>query len=407
MVCDPPRSSDQISTPATFRLSNGKSLLLLTSLVLAVLIATGIFLRGATPSQLLSQARRLEASDPDRALVLLETAIRAARSDAPASKLLQCQILASKHRYQQALECFQGIRQPSSCPAEELMRLARTCHSAGYDMLAELACDAAGNSIHAQLDTLRTLLEVKYALNRTAQTLDLCRDYAVLAPDDPLPWLISAGIHHENEDRDPAIHAYQEALARKPPVRETVRIRYHLVGLLMDVGDLKEARRQCDLLLADSTDPTTREQIELRNADLMRREDKPLEAMSIVNAVLARHVDSTFALQLRGFLHFESGETEQAIDDLSAVVRREPFNQSAHYKLGQACQRQGKIDLARIHLQRSQELILLTSEILTTENRFRNDPHNRELTLKLAELYERRGNPEMAARWRQKANNVK
>lgn len=353
-----------------------------------------------SPGQSLSQAEKLKSSDPERALLLLSSVIRSPGRIADSAQLLRCRILVSRHRNSEARLAIQAIPDLKSCDPEELIRVGQACHSLGNNGIAEQLLDAAEEVVRASGQSLRTMLEVKYAMNRTVQVLELCQVLSALSPDDPMPWLIAAGIHHENEDRAPAIRAYQEALSRKIPADEANRVRYQLITLLMDVGDLVEARRQCDVLLAEPVTPAELTLIQLQNVDLLRREDRLQDAMKLVTEVLDRQPDLNLALQMRGYLNFESGETSKAIADLGIVVAQDPYNQSAHYKLGQAYLRQGQRAEAQEHLRRSQELIQLTSEILVTRNRLQNDPEDERLRDRLADLYELRGNSQMAARWR-------
>ncbi len=401
---DVSRRSDRDSESSKRGLFANQTVRLLSVVIIVTaVIGLGVFLRQASPEQLLAQARQMESSNPQRALELLGAGVRASHGDFPTAQLLQCQIMTSLRRHEEAFTCFKGIPNAAACPVEDLTKLARAAHAAGQFLLAELAFDAAGDSIRKQAPLLRSWIEVKYELNRRAATLDLCLEYARLAPQDPFPWLVSASILHENQNGPLAVHAYQQALLRNPPEREVSRVRYQLVGLLLELGDLEAARKQCDLLVAAPVNPSSNDLVRLRNADLLRREGKPEDAMAAVNSVLAEHPDSIMAIMIRGFLHFDASNQQLAIDDLSTVVRQEPFNQPAHYKLGQAYLRYRQPDQAALHLERSQELIELSAEILATENRLYNTPRDRTLRLKLVELNEKRGNPEAAARWRQRS----
>jgi tetratricopeptide (TPR) repeat protein len=373
-------------------------------LVLAAVGVLSLLFFVKSPQQLLLQAREIQGRNPDRALKLVDQCLLQTPDDTCA-QLLRCQILTATRHPQEALASYRRMHSPAACSSDELGRLIKLAHGAGDDILAELAMSSLDKATRPSTSLLKTMIEVKYALNRTIDTLELSRQYAELVTDDPFPWLISASIYHELDDRTEAIQAYQKALLRHPNDQETVRCRYQLMTLLMDAGDLTEARKQCDLLLAAPRDRTNIIPLELQNAELLRREGKSQQALAIVARILDAVPDTVQAIQLRGVLHFDAKDYALAIQDLEEVVRQQPFNQSAHYKLGQAYLRQNRPAESNVHLQRSQELILLSSEILVTENRLRNSPDNRELILKLVDLYESRGNPGMAARWRTKISD--
>lgn len=257
------------------------------------------------------------------------------------------------------------------------------------------------HSPDARAISARKELELAYEHNEDEKAITLCHQYALLAPEDPFPWLVVAGIHHSRSDRILAIHAYQEALSRKLSTAEAERVQYQLVGLFMDLGDLQNARLKCnELLKTPANSQESAELIALRQADLLRREGHLDLALATVNELLKKTPELKTALSIRGFLLFDLGNDQLAADDLGKVVRKDDFDQPAHYKLGQAFLRMGKLDEARFHLKRSQELIQMDAEIMITNNLLQNDPENRELQRQIARLYEQRGNSQMASRWR-------
>lgn len=59
---------------------------------------------------------------------------------------------------------------------------------------------------------------------------------------------------------------------------------------------------------------------------------------------------------VRGVLHLDAARFEQARRDFEAVIRQQPENREAHYKLSQAYRRLGRDDSAKKHLAISQKL---------------------------------------------------
>ena len=370
-------------------------------------IALFVALRLRTsPDQLLAQALLVETSDPRQALSLLDANINHdartndVRGHRSQSQVVRCRVLLILRRADEAAASFERIERVQDCPADELKRLAHAAHVAGQLRLARRAFEAAGTAVTSKVDSLREMIEVLYALDDRAATIRHCREYARLVPEEAFPWLVAAGLHHENNSGSLAIEDYREALHRKLSDAEAARVRYQLVSLLMERGEIQEARQHCDQLLQASVDVNSNELVALINAELLYREGRSEPALSALNSLLAANPESLVALMIRGFLRFDAGDFALAIDDLQTVVRKDPFNQRAHYKLGQALQRIHQSDAAAIHLHRSEELITLSSEIMVTQNLLANTPDDDRLRLKLADLNEQRGDFKVAARWR-------
>ncbi len=376
--------------------------------IAAILITAGIvvvfvILLQPSSEQQLAQALLMEASDPHQALNLLDSSIHASRGNPVKAQLVRCRVLLLLRRPDEAVASFQRIDRPGDEP-EELLRLAHAANVAKSFSFAQRLFEVTGSAALSNPVALREWIDVVYQQEDRSETIRLCREYGKLVPGEAFPWLVSASIHHENNSGSLAIEDYREALRCKLPEAEAARVRYQLVALLMERGDIPEARQHCDILLKASVDANSNELVALINAELMFREGHFEESMEIIERLLKSNPNSTVALMIRGFLHFEAGKFSAAIEDLQTVVQKDPYNQRAHYKLGQALQKTQQPDAAAIHFRRSEELIGLSSEIMVARNLLANQPGDRTLRQRLAELNERRGDFREAARWRQMIN---
>ncbi len=390
-------SADPIRTPRSAARVWMLIAMILTLVGIVVILA--IQLR-PSPENQLAQALILETSDPHQSLHLLDACINASGGNAPIAQVVRCRVLLLLRRSEEAFASFQRIARPTEAGSDNLLRLAHAAHVAGNLPFAQRVFEMAGPAALSNPVVLREWIDVVYQQEDRTETIRLCREYAKLVPEESFPWLVSASIHHENNSGSLAIDDYREALRRKLPDAEAARVRFQLVSLLMERGDIPEARQHCDLLLKASVDANSNELVAIINAELLFREGNFEKSTEVVETLLKKNPNSLVALMIRGFLKFESGKFPEAIEDLRGVVQKDPYNQRAHYKLGQALQKTQQTEAAAIHFQRSEELVKLSSEIMVVSNLLANQPGDRSLRQKLAELNEQRGNVREAARWR-------
>ncbi|MDB5388557.1 MAG: hypothetical protein JWM11_4203 [Planctomycetaceae bacterium] len=378
---------------------------------LASLAVSGYFYitHSSSPESRLAQSRKL-STHPTQALVLVRSAIRATQGNFPEAQILECQLLLALNRGREASGLFSQIRDPENCDPEELCQLAEQAQTAGELALSSHAFLAAGELVHRSPKRLKCLIFVLYSQsdNETYadRILKLCRDYARLESADPFPWLVSASLYHERGIPNLAAEAYRGALKCQLPPEELFRVRFQLIQLSMLLGDLLQARENCTALLAESQSSASLRNVNALNAELLLREGKSAEAREQFDKLLEANPEWTKVLALRGKCRFELNDLPGAIRDLSQAAQQNDFDQQSHYLLGQAYLKQKDAPRANQHLNRSRELNELIAQIFTLENQLRNDLHNRELKLRLAELNDRRGDKEKAAAWRRGAEKL-
>ncbi len=400
MKVDASRGSN-LATQRTFM--RVAAVLLVLLVVVSLLV---IFSWDNSPARLLSKAREIQTTVPTRALELIRKGINASGGDFPDAQLVECRVLITLRRSNEATRCFAAIRRPAECSPKELVTLARESEKAGQFALAGQALEAAGEFVRKSPQLLRQMIEIIYTQNtegREDEILQLCREYACMVSGDAFPWLVSASLYHERGEYQLAFHAYREVLSRNPPAKEVIRVRLLLMQVAMILGDVSTAREHFDALQANNLDSASQKSLALASADLLYREGKAEQSVKVLDLLLAKHADMNIARALRGSCKFDLGDYPGAICDLALIVDQDDFDQRAHYKLGQAYLRLEKHDQANRHLNRSRELTDLTAQILTLENRLANDKYNREIKLELADLNVKRGNLPAAANWRRGA----
>ncbi|MFN0056435.1 MAG: tetratricopeptide repeat protein [Planctomycetales bacterium] len=358
----------------------------------------GVFLVVSdSPRRLMEQGRLLLGRDPLQAERLLVRSIQAAGGDYPEAQLLHCRALAAQQRWPAAAGGFSLIHRPEQCDPQDLVALARDALQHGVPLLADMCLKAAPTVGPHRADVLRLLLPLHLQEERLREALHDGRELAELAPQDPLPWRVMATAHRMRHEPALAIDDLRQALERSATGLPTDAIRGELVDDLLETGDLAEARRQLDLLLAGA-DPVP--EAHVRNGHLLRLEGRPEDALQAVERALVKRRGYSGALYLRGTLRFDLGQPEQAESDLEAVVRLMPFNGEAHYKLAQILRKLGRETEADEHQRRSREISQAELEIATLKEQLAKDRDNRELASRLAELLEKIGRQDEAERVR-------
>lgn len=181
--------------------------------------------------------------------------------------------------------------------------------------------------------------------------LAACDRLAEIAPDDSLPWSVRGFVYEQRFESASAAEAYRQALQRKALGAE--EIRHRLVSMLLASGRTRQARAELNTLLQQASDQTP---YFLTEAILCRVEGKTAEAQAAIDRFLTRYPGNAPALMIRGSIRFEQQNYDGAIDDLSAAVEQAPNDYRAHYKLAQALERAGQIDVAEKHYAESQRL---------------------------------------------------
>lgn len=315
------------------------------------------------PTAYYRQAMQVWRDDPAQADVLLERSIGAARGSFPAAQLLRCRVLGSLERWPEALGCFSLIENPAACEQEALLAMAGEAQRAGQHLLTRLALQSADRPGPEQADCLKALLLLERADAQPEKILAYCRKLQALDPADPLAWRTEVALHQSRKQIRAGLDACRRALEQPLDVQSSRELRSELAGMLIDSGELAEARVELDRLLDANAPP----EIILKDSYLLRLEKKPDEALKAVEQAI-RLAPSPAAGMLRGILYVDLGRYREAAADLSAVVAAEPANKEAHYKLSQAYFKLNETEAAQRHLNESQHLTRQAIEALRREN---------------------------------------
>jgi tetratricopeptide (TPR) repeat protein len=280
------------------------------------------------------------------------------------------------------------------------MELAAAATAGGEPILAEQALEAALTTSVPAVEVIQALVPVRLVLGHDELALVDCRRLAALDPNLAAPHAAEARVLRSRREILAATAAYRAALTRAKEVAEAAVLRRELVELLVQQGSVAEARREFDQLPHGQFDNAD---LALLRAYILRFEGRSREALHDVNDFLAVYPKHADAILLRCTLKFDLADYQSAVADLRLLTEINPFHKEAHYLLGQAYLRLGSAAAAKLHLETSQRLAAALEEIRTLEGQADRDPPNAQVQLRLAELYDSTGQPELAARWRKSA----
>lgn len=286
--------------------------------------------------------------------------------------------------WEAALGCFSLIRDLKTCDATDLLALGESALQAGEWKVAADSLNASLAKPGSHGSRARELLvRLDLQFLRTEEALQRCREWQAAEPDAALPWAISGDIKTSRIDFASALHDYRQALQRSPSPTLQTEIRSSLAQLLVHTGDTVAARREFDDLI--SAGPLSGK-LQLCYARLLRTEGRNSEALAEIDQHILRNGPSAESLKLRGIIHLDEGQVNDAVRDLKASVKANPFDIGAQHKLGQAYLQSGDPDTAQPHLEASRRMTEATYRISALEEDLLQDPSNDRLKRELASL---------------------
>jgi len=328
-------------------------------LLLSLMIAGGavsLWLLRTTPQSLYQQAMTIKESDPKQAQQLLLHGIALADTGYPQANLALCELLVDNGQCIEALGSFAGIANVNACDPSALYQLARTAIDHQCVFLAKLSAEAAATRPgDHQADAMRIVAIALNAEQNWQAALHTCDRWIEIDPTSGEAWAMKGDLFSRMLRPLPAVDAYRKSLSLYPPqYPATLAIRRSLLGLLLSIGELDDAR----ILLASISD-ADRRSVELAAAEakLLHLEGDLVAARTLIDQVVLRcESDCWDALFLRGMIHFDLANYDLCITDLQKVIAINPNHKEAHYKLGRALLSVGQNDLARQHLDISRQM---------------------------------------------------
>lgn len=363
---------------------------------LVCLLAGGSWWYLGRPYLLVRQARELVENDPAQAASLLDEALDGSFLSNPENELLWSRALLRSGRWDEALGCFSQIAKTQELDGSELLALADDAAARNVSLLTVMALEAIPQDSPARIDAIPRLVEIRKREGDTEAIEKLANELALRDPDQPDPWRWMAAIHEQQMSLSEAVQDYRKWVDReKTPERRGEGLR-SLVRTLIALGERDEARTRLTELSRISPKPQLVDQ--LYDAQLKRLEGDIERAWSGVNDVLRVEPSHLTALELRGTLAMDRADPGSAVEDFEKVLRVQPWNQQAQYKISQCLTRLGRTPEALPHLEESRRLLKFSNRILELIGK---ENLTTEETDELVNAFEQTGLKTAAERWRQ------
>jgi hypothetical protein len=354
------------------------------------------------PARLVSEAARLLESDPSAAAELLAEAVALKGNDDPEAQLLWTRSLVRAGHYDEALGCFQLIRDRDRLPSRQLLILAE--ESAPHvPLLAAVALNTIPPGSADRPWALERLLQLHARAHNWPEVLRLATELTKREPGNPAGWLAAAQANEGLFDPPAAANAYLRFLELETdPDRRLHALRpyRHLLILLGDRSGARTAHEEISQLQP----LRAADRVEL--ARLLRLEGRLEEAEAAANEVTADDREFIDAVALRGMLALDRGDPPAAEAHFRAVLAVRRYDKAAHYGLAQALQRQGQTQDAGVHFAENRRLTNLSNRIVQLQSEQLTGDAERRRLEELATVYDELGQFEASAAMRRRLEQV-
>ncbi len=243
---------------------------------------------------------------------------------------------------------------------------------------------------------LRTATVIDFDLGRLEDVLASCQELSQLVPRDPKPWLITAAVYEARGDWPKVVEAYRTVL--KLTDRDNARYRLVMIGFLLKVGNVTEAREIFERLRRESPGVLA-EELGLE-AKLLFSEGKFQEAHDRLESVVKKSPENPDDLLLWGRVLLQIGQPDAAIAPLAKAHRLRRTDSQILYQLAQAHRRVGHADTAIRLLEQHRFLAVVEEKIWALSRTAEADPNNLAVRQDLIHLCESIDAQEQVAYWR-------
>jgi len=242
------------------------------------------------------------------------------------------------------------------------------------------------------VDAHRWLGSCYYDLGANQQALTHLTEAADLDPHDPRPHRLIGLMHKDFEHFPDAIAAYQESLRRSAQQPDVEEIRLELAECLVK-------QRQYDEALVQLKECAASPARHILEAECLRDSQKPVQAMKLVDSVLAAEPENLKALTLKGTAYLEDGDVTSAVEWLGKAVTNHPFNYAARFKYAQALRRSDQTKEADDETKRATEIKAFYDQFTEQHALADKEPDNVAVRHELGLTALNLGRPDLAVNW--------
>lgn len=317
------------------------------------------------------------------------------------ARLLRAELLYARKQPESAIEELNQIRDEGAIRLRAAALCGRCLLDLGANQEAERAFLFVISEDRDNIDAHRGLATIAFDLGQMNRALAHLEQVIRLDPNDARPHRMLAEVLREANDVKNAEMEYREALRIGNGLSETAieEVRFGLVECLLRLRLFTEAVAKLDEFAAGKPETVA---VQGARVEALRGAGRRQEAIAVADRALAEYPGGPF-FRLRGQFYLEDGDAKAAIPLLERAVEMNPKHYQSCYMLAQAYAADNrKADAERTNAK---------AEALRKDQHLESDlvfeaiekPTDPVVRLKLAELHERNGEPEAAARWRKAA----
>lgn len=355
------------------------------------------------PERLVRQANSCAAADPAEAERLLRQAISLAGGSHPKAAMALCRLLAGRGDWETASPLLAALDQ-GACPSAFLIEMGEAALRAGRTgegvALLELVRRRKDRDAAAALEHL---FAHYHEQQQDRQMLDCLHELAERDGQPALWWKLLELLDARDLETE-FLFVLREALQQPLPAADRLELRHRLVARLVDLGETKQARSELDSIVErEGLSPRAR----LHQAAILRLEGKPREALKALEAALSQSGEHPGAVRLRALIHLDLDMLREATADFQQGLENDPFDLSAHYKLAELYRKLGETELAQKHLEISTAIREKRQRINKLREASKRDPPDRRLYDELARLHRELNDARGALFWEERASRLR
>jgi len=375
---------------------------ILAALALAAAVAIGWatwLVQHPAARQLFKQGLLTGPQDPTAGERLFRRAIQAAGGRYPDAQLALCDALARQGAWDRALSEFSSV-EIGECRDDLLLAFGRDAleaerKSAGVQALQAVSRRGSPASVTA----LGWLQAAYHESGQRDEERAAAYELARLEPDNPEHWKRLLDLLEAERKMAECEETVREALQQDFPEEYRHNFEYMLIRLLVARGEVAESRRR----IADLKEVEGQSfRLSTTEIDLCRLEGRWDSARKLVANLSPDARNLPVMYHLRGVVHFDLEEYEDAARDLERAVALRPFSERVHFKLSEAYRLLKRGELAAQHAEIAAAIAAKRKRINDLIDESRLHPHDGAIVNEIVALHQELGESNAAHDWQKR-----
>ncbi len=376
----------------------------LAAVIVPAAAGTVWFVTRPTAQELLVQglvAGRQNAAAGER---LVRRAMERAGGPFPDAQIALCDMLARQNSWEAALKEYDAV-DLTTCRIDLLVEFGQAALASGHKPAGLAALRAAAKRGQPASITALELLKSEYHAAaqqdaETAVTIELTK----LDSDNPERWKGLIDMLDGQQKYPECEAALRQALDLDLPDTYRTNFEYLLIRMLIGRGEVPEARRR--LTEVKRIEGQTL-RVNLTEIDLLRFEGHYDAALAIARSLSPDARDLHAMYHIRGVLHLELEQYDQAARDLEKAVALRPFDENIHFRLSEAYRALRREELSSKHAKLAADITARRKRINKLKGHMAEHLHDPVIFGELAELYKELGEDAAAQHWQEVTDRLR